>query len=169
LKILDISYFLPKKGNIIKIDDLPDWIQNINDLEIIEFDEVIPLYEILEAEQRRKIDYTLNTQDNFKIIMTGLVDLKDFDIDIENEERINIDPTLEDENYEVFGSIISKKGHSRLDEYFVTFESYEPYDFSGFTAIINKLSETSVNIKECYIIWIIIGNPSSLSVFNPKN
>ncbi|CAB4415477.1 unnamed protein product [Rhizophagus irregularis] len=98
--------------------------------------------------------------------MTGLADLKDFDIDTENEKRINIDPILEDENYEVFGSIISKKSHSRLDEFFVTFESY---DYSGFSAIINNVSETNTNIKECYILWIIIGKPSSLSVFSPKN
>ncbi|CAB4414886.1 unnamed protein product [Rhizophagus irregularis] len=164
---LNISYFLPKKGNIVKISDLPDWIQNMDDnLEIIEFDKVIPLYKILEAGQQKKIDYILNTKDNFKIIMTGLVDLKGFNIDTENEKRINIDPTLEGENYEVFGSIISKKSHSRLDEFFVTFESY---DYSGFSAIINKLSETNINIKECYILWIIIGNPSSLSVFSPKN
>ncbi|UZO15572.1 uncharacterized protein OCT59_006990 [Rhizophagus irregularis] len=164
---LNISYFLPKKGNIVKISDLPDWIQNIdNNLEIIEFDKIIPLYEILEAGQQKKIDCILNKEDNFKIIMTGLADLKDFDIDTENEKRINIDPTLEDGNYEVFGSIISKKSHSKLDEFFVTFELY---DFSGFSAIINKLSETNANIKECYIVWIIIGKPSSLSVFSPKN
>uniref|UniRef100_U9SFS3 Uncharacterized protein n=1 Tax=Rhizophagus irregularis (strain DAOM 181602 / DAOM 197198 / MUCL 43194) TaxID=747089 RepID=U9SFS3_RHIID len=167
LETLNISYLLPKNGNIIKISDLTSWIQNTNNnLEIIEFDKVIHLYEILESGQQRKIDYILNTQDNFKVIMTGLVDLKEFDIDAENEKRININPTLEDENYEVFGSIISKKNRSRLDEFFVTFESY---DFSGFSVIINKLSETNVNIKECYIIWIIIGKPSNLSVFSPKN
>ncbi|POG80836.1 hypothetical protein GLOIN_2v222960 [Rhizophagus irregularis DAOM 181602=DAOM 197198] len=156
-----------RKGIFVKISDLSDWIRNIdNNLEIIEFDNVIPLYEILEAGQQRKIDYILNTKDNFKIIMTGFADLKDFDIDTENEKRINIDPTLEDGNYEVFGSIISKKSHKKLDEFFVTFELY---DFSGFSAIINKVSETNANIKECYILWIIIGKPSSLSVFSPKN
>ncbi|GBC04293.1 hypothetical protein RclHR1_00560020 [Rhizophagus clarus] len=148
-------------------ESLPDWIQNLdNSLEIIDFDKVIPLYKILEAEQQRKIDYLLNTRNNFKIIMTGLVDLKDFDINTEKEKRINIDPTLGDENYKVFGSIISKKNRSRLDEFFVTFDYY---DLSGFSAMINQLSETDVNIKECYIIWFIIGNPSSLSVFSPKN
>ncbi|PKB95562.1 hypothetical protein RhiirA5_404634, partial [Rhizophagus irregularis] len=156
-----------RKGIFVKISDLSDWIRNIdNNLEIIEFNNVIPLYEILEAGQQRKIDYILNTKDNFKIIMTGLTDLKDFDIDTENEKRINIDPTLEDGNYAVFGSIISKKSHSKSDEFFVTFELY---DFSGFSAIINKVLETNINIKECYILWIIIGKPSSLSVFSPKN
>ncbi|CAB4488077.1 unnamed protein product [Rhizophagus irregularis] len=167
LRKLNISYSLPKKGIFVKISDLSDWIRNIdNNLEIIEFNNVIPLYEILEAGQQRKIDYILNTKDNFKIIMTGLTDLKDFDIDTENEKRINIDPTLEDGNYAVFGSIISKKSHSKSDEFFVTFELY---DFSGFSAIINKVLETNINIKECYILWIIIGKPSSLSVFSPKN
>ncbi|GBC04288.1 hypothetical protein RclHR1_00560015 [Rhizophagus clarus] len=167
LEKLNISYFLPKKGDIVKISELPDWIQNIdNNLDIIEFDEIIPLYKILEVGQQRKIDYLLNTLNNFKIIMTGLVDLKDFDINTENEKRINIDPTLGDENYEVFGSIISKKNRSRLDEFVVTFEYY---DVNGFSAIINSLPGIDVNINECYIIWIIIGNPLSLSVFSPKN
>ncbi|GBB83350.1 hypothetical protein RclHR1_10080003 [Rhizophagus clarus] len=161
------SYFLPRKGNIVKISDFPNWTQNMdNDLEIIEFDKIIPLYEILEAGQQKKIDYILNERDNFKIILTGLVDLKNFDTNAVNVKRININPTFEDENYKVFGSIISKKSLSRIDEFSVTFESY---DFSGFSAIINKLSETIVNIKGCYILWIIIGNPSSLSVFSPKN
>src|SRR5205085_2452579 len=55
LKILDISYLLTQKGDMIEEDDLDDWIQNTNnELEIIELDEIISLYDILKSEQKRK-------------------------------------------------------------------------------------------------------------------
>ncbi|RIA88006.1 hypothetical protein C1645_713539 [Glomus cerebriforme] len=161
---LNVSYLLTPKGRIIEKSDLPNWIQNINNLEIIEFDDVIPLYKFLEAEKQNKIDDML--KNNFKILMTGITDLKDLDNnDIEYYKRINIEPSLEDENYEVFGSVISRN-HSKLEEIYVNFGSY---DFNGFFALIKKLEETSIDIKECYVLWMIIEKPSELLVFSPSN
>ena len=186
---LNVSYLLTKKGVIIdKENDLPNWIQDTNnDLEIIEFDKVISLYEILEAEQKRKIDIILNNQDNFKIIMTGIADLQDLDRDnTVHYKRINIELSLEDENYEVFGSIISKNGSKLVKEYIVNFGLY---DSNGFYAmILSNIIETiygsnsgtdtieilhnpnsEIDILECEVLWMIVGNPSKLSVFSPKN
>ncbi|CAB4488102.1 unnamed protein product [Rhizophagus irregularis] len=149
--------------DIIEENDLSKWIQNTkNDLEIIEFDNIIPLYDILEVEQKKKIDIILNKGNNFKIIMTGSTDLKDSDIT--KQIIINIEPSLKNKNYEIFGSIISKN-NSRLKDIFVTFGSYE---IDKFTATI-KTSNRNVNIKECNILWMMIGNPSKLSVFSPNN
>ncbi|CAB5386186.1 unnamed protein product [Rhizophagus irregularis] len=133
-----------------------------NDLEIIEFDNIIPLYDILEVEQKKRIDIILNKQNNLRIIMTGSIDLKDSDIT--KQIIISIEPSLKNKNYEVFGSIISKN-NSRLKDIFVTFGSYE---IDKFIATI-KTSNTNVNIKECNILWMMIGNPSKLSVFSPNN
>src|SRR5207248_2765952 len=123
----NISYLLTQKGNTVDKSNLSDWIQNANndddDLEIIEFKSIISLYDILEVEQRRRIDVVLNRQDDSKIIMTGIVDLSDFDNNnnnIEHRKRIDVEPSLEDENYEVFGSIISTDT-SKLENFFVTF------------------------------------------------
>ncbi|PKY51497.1 HCP-like protein [Rhizophagus irregularis] len=91
--------------------------------------------------------------------MTGITDLKDLDNDIEDYKRVNFESPLEDDDYEVFGSIISKN-NSKLKEFYVNFGLY---DFNGFVATIKKLEETSIIIKECYIIWIVIGNPLKLS------
>src|SRR6266540_5343494 len=35
--------------------------------------------------------------------------------------------------------------------------------------MIQALGNTNVNITECNILWMIIGNPSKLLVFSPKN
>ncbi|CAB5388779.1 unnamed protein product [Rhizophagus irregularis] len=163
---LNISYLLTKKGNIVEKNDLSNWIKDDDNLEIIGFENVISLYDILEIEQRRRIDVVLNKQDEIKIIMTGIVDLEDLDNNnIEHYKRINVKPSLESENYEVFGSIISDHG-LRIEDFSVTFGLY---DFNGFSATIKTLNNTSVNITECFILWTIVGNPSDLSVFSPKN
>ena len=83
---------------------------------------------------------------------------------IEHYKCINIEPSLEDKNYEVFGSIIYDD--SILKDFHIDFRLY---DLNGFFVIINKLKETNIDIKKCYILWIIIGNPLELSVFSPKN
>ncbi|GBC01733.1 hypothetical protein RclHR1_04300015 [Rhizophagus clarus] len=161
---LNISYFITPKGNIIENDNLINWIQNPNNLEIIEFDKVDPLYKILKKEQQRKISDLL--QNNYKILMTGITDLRDLDDnDIKYYKRINIEPSLEDEDYEVFGSIISNS-NPRVEGIYVNFGSY---DFNGFFAMIKKLEKTSVIIKECYILWMIVEKPSESLIFSPSN
>ncbi|CAB4414918.1 unnamed protein product [Rhizophagus irregularis] len=128
-----------QNGDIIEENDLFDWIHNVNnDLEIIEFNNIIPLYNILEVEQTKRINTILNKQDKFKIIMTGSIDLKDSDI---TKQII-------------------------INDIFITFGSYEINEFS---ATIETLKNTNISIGECYIIWMIIGNPSELSVFYPNN
>ncbi|CAB4488115.1 unnamed protein product [Rhizophagus irregularis] len=168
---LKIKYLLTKKGNVIEINDLYSWIQNTNDdLEIVKFDKIISLYDILEEKQKYKINIVLNNQDKLKIIMTGTVDLKDLDINnTEHFKRINVKPSLENGNYEVFGSIISKDKKENLkSDFFITFGLY---DINGFSAMIKTLNvnNSKINITECYILWMIIGKPSELSVFSPKN
>ncbi len=112
----------------IEEKDLSNWVR-INNLEIIEFDKITSLYKILEAELQRKIDNILNKQDNYKIIMTGITDLKDLDNkNTEYYKHVNIRPSLEDESYEVLGFIISKN-YSKSEEFFVKFGSY---DLNGF-------------------------------------
>ncbi|RGB40240.1 hypothetical protein C1646_753504 [Rhizophagus diaphanus] len=159
-----ITYLLTQKGDIIEENGLSEWFQNTkNDLEIIEFDNLIPLYDILEIEQKKKIDLILNKQNNFRIIMTGSVNLKDSD----NTEliTISIEPSLDNNNYEVFGSIVLKN-NSKLEDTFVTFGSYE---IDKFSATTNISKNKNISIEECRIIWMMIGNPSELSVLCPKN
>ncbi|CAB4415500.1 unnamed protein product [Rhizophagus irregularis] len=159
-----INCLITHKGEIIEENDLPEWIQNAeDDLEVIELNNIIPLYNILEVEQTKRIDTVLNEQDKVKIIMTGSIDLKD--LDITEQITISIEPSLDNKNYEVFGSIASKN-NSKLDDIFVTFGSYEINEFSA-TIVTSK--NTHISIEECYIIWMIIGNPSELSVFYPNN
>jgi hypothetical protein len=156
---LNISYLLTREGKVVEKNDLKNWFQNTSNLEIIELDDIIPFYKILKEEQQRKIDNVLGKSDDRKIIMTGITDLKDLDNDIEDYKRVNFESPLENEDYEVFGSIISKN-NLKLEEVYVNFGLY---DFNGFVATIKKLEETSIIIKECYIIWIVIGNPLKLS------
>ncbi|GBC00965.1 hypothetical protein RclHR1_04010012 [Rhizophagus clarus] len=141
----NISNFLTQEGNIIEKKNIKEWIHKSDDsLEIIEFDKLIYLYEILESELKRKVEIILNIKDSLKIILTGIDELKDLD-DISKSDQIfkqiNIEPSLEDTNYEVLGSIITK----------------------------DNSKKQMFDLKECYILWMIIGNPLKLSVFSPKN
>ncbi|GES93978.1 hypothetical protein GLOIN_2v1470117 [Rhizophagus clarus] len=168
------SYFVTQKGDVIEVNkenNLSNWFEdNKNNLEIIELDKIIPLYDILEVAQQSKVHTIIrgydNKQDEFKVIMTGIINLKDLnDENTEHYKRIDIEPSLEDEKYEVFGSIISGND-SLVEEHFVKFELR---DLNGFYAIIKSSTDSNINIKECHILWMIIGRPSELSVFSPKN
>ncbi|PKY54494.1 hypothetical protein RhiirA4_501581 [Rhizophagus irregularis] len=172
---LNISYLLTQgeviekniEKNIGKNIELFKWIQNINNnLEIIEYDNIIPLYKILEVEQQRKIDDIL--RNDYRIIMTGITDLKDLDNNNDvHYKRINLNSELmlKDKDYKVFGSIITKN-NIKLEEIYVNFGLF---DLNGFHAIIKKLKEISIKITRCYVLWMIVGNPSKLSIFSPNN
>ncbi|UZO27050.1 uncharacterized protein OCT59_019259 [Rhizophagus irregularis] len=162
---LNISSLLTQKGRIIEKNNLHNWIRNTNNhLEIIEFDNIIPLYKILKTEHQKKIDDI--SKNNYRIIMTGIIDLTDLkNNNIENYKRINIGLSLESEDYEVFGLIITEN-NTKSEEIYVNFGLY---DFNGFYAIIKKSEGTSADITKCFVLWVIIGNPSKLSVFSPKN
>ncbi|CAB4426330.1 unnamed protein product [Rhizophagus irregularis] len=162
---LNISSLLTQKGRIIEKNNLHNWICNTNNhLEIIEFDNIIPLYKILKTEHQKKIDDI--SKNNYRIIMTGITDLTDLkNNNIENYKRINIGLSLESEDYEVFGLIITEN-NTKSEEIYVNFGLY---DFNGFYAIIKKSEGTSADITKCFVLWVIIGNPSKLSVFSPKN
>ncbi|CAG8724873.1 8810_t:CDS:1, partial [Funneliformis mosseae] len=170
---LNISYLLTQKGNVIDVNDsLSDWIQNINNnnkLEIIEYSDIISLYEILDFKQKKKIDMILenNDQNNFKIIMTGIATLQDLDNhNLEHHKHVNLDQPLECNNYEVFGSIVTKDNLMTKDFSVI----FSLYDVNGFSAMITTLKNTTnLDVTECHILWMIIGNPSSLSIFSPKN
>ncbi|CAB4471259.1 unnamed protein product [Rhizophagus irregularis] len=109
------------------------------------------------------IDDTKNNLEIIEIIMTGITDLKDLDND--NVLIIDLEISLEDKNYEVFGSIISEN-NVRLDNVYVNFGLY---DFNGFYAIIKKSEISKIDLKECYVSWMIVGKPSQLTVFSPNN
>ncbi|PKY51493.1 hypothetical protein RhiirA4_468570 [Rhizophagus irregularis] len=165
---LNVSYLLTQKGESVKKENLSQWIDDTKDnLEIIEFDNIIPLYKILKMEQQEEIEYILNKfNDHTRIIMTGTTDLKDLDNDkVLHYKCIDLEISLEDKNYEVFGSIISEN-NVRLDNVYVNFGLY---DFNGFYAIIKKSEVSNIDLKECYVSWMIVGKPSQLTVFSPNN
>ncbi|CAI2184104.1 5394_t:CDS:2, partial [Funneliformis geosporum] len=168
---LNVSYLLTQGGDIIDIDndvELSNWVRDTNsDLEIIEYDQIISTYDILRARLNPciKIDELLNMQNDLKIIMTGITYLKDLDNhNTEHYKYINVEPSLKDSSYEVFGSIILE--NRKLDEGCINFGMY---DRNGFTAIIKTSKFTNISITECHILWFIIGIPSKLSVFSPNN
>ncbi|RGB32018.1 hypothetical protein C1646_763433 [Rhizophagus diaphanus] len=160
----DLQHIFNEYGESVKKDNLSQWIDDTKDnLEIIEFDNIIPLYKILKMEQQKKIEDVLNKfNDHTRIIMTGITDLKDLDNDnVLHYKCIDLEISLEDKNYEVFGSIISEN-NVRLDNIYVNFGLY---DFNGFYAITKK-SEIS-NIDLCFMDdrWETL----TINSFSPNN
>ncbi|GBC10197.1 hypothetical protein RclHR1_09420005 [Rhizophagus clarus] len=146
-----ISHLITQKGKNVEKENLSYWIKNASDnLEIIEFDKIISLYNILGERQQKSINDILNKFNDFqnsRIIMTGITDLKDLEY---------LKDALKDEF----------KNNTRLEAIYVNFGLY---DINGFYAIIEKLKEISIDITKCYISWVIVGIPSQLSVFSPNN
>ncbi|CAG8571110.1 2188_t:CDS:2 [Funneliformis mosseae] len=92
-----LSHFITQTGNILEKDSLYNWISNANHngLEIVEYDKLISLYDILGSEQKKKIDIVTNN--NNQDIMTGITDLKDLDNEnTEHYKRMFIEPSLDD-------------------------------------------------------------------------
>ncbi|CAI2175513.1 10360_t:CDS:2 [Funneliformis geosporum] len=161
LNNLKITCLTTHKGDVI--EDYDQFQNANNDLEIVEYDEIISLYDVLDAEQKKNIDFIYDN--NLKIIMTGINDLKDLDINnIEHYKRINIETSLEDEDYEVFGSIITKDNFKSED----FFARFRLLDVNGFSAMIKPLRKSEVDIRTCHILWMIVGNPLKLSVCSPN-
>ncbi|CAB4433421.1 unnamed protein product [Rhizophagus irregularis] len=105
---------------------------------------------------------------DLKIIMTGIEELKDLDVNnTKHYKQINIKPSLEDENYEVFGSVILKN-NLRLEDILISFKLHV-YDFNGFSVIIKPLNNADIDITKCYLLWMIIGSSPKLSAFSPRN
>ncbi|PKY46806.1 hypothetical protein RhiirA4_402845, partial [Rhizophagus irregularis] len=99
--------------------------------------------------------------------MTGITNLTDLNNNNnEHYKRINFDLSLENENYDVFGLIISEN-NTKLEDIYINFGLY---DFNGFYTIIKKMDENIIiDITRCHILWLIIGNPSRSSIFSPNN
>ncbi|CAB4423116.1 unnamed protein product [Rhizophagus irregularis] len=86
---------------ILKLINCPIFIQEHENLEIIEYDNIVNLYDMLQQEQQKQIDIIF--EDDYKVIMAGIDDLKNLnDDDSEHYKRINIHSSLRDQNYEVF-------------------------------------------------------------------
>ncbi|CAG8444384.1 8374_t:CDS:2 [Funneliformis caledonium] len=110
----------------------------------------------------------IEDNDRLRIIMTGINDLKDLNIDnIEHYKRINIESSLEDENYQVFGSIITKDNIKSLD--FVA--RFRLFYVNGFSAMIKPLRRSAADIRTCYILWKsfeIVGDTILIDAYYPS-
>ncbi|GBC32495.1 Piwi domain-containing protein [Rhizophagus irregularis DAOM 181602=DAOM 197198] len=167
----NVTYFLGKGDKCVEVENLSNYLSKYtnDDLEIVELDNIISTHRLLELEQQKKIDYVLNIKDNYKIILTGIDDLKDL---VSTDNKIyrkyistKVHFNFNGNNFVVFGSIISKD-NTRMENFFVKFYA-NCYD--AFSIEIIPLSESNINIKECYVSWIIVGIPSNLKVFSPRN
>jgi len=137
-------------SNVIIISDLSNLIQNFckKDLSIyLTLNQVFNSNKMITSELSKLIynfcekDLSpyltkklseISDQNNLKIIMTGISDLRDLDNNnIEHYKNIIIESSLKDKNYQVFGSIIFKN-NVKLEDFCVNFSSYE---FNGFSAI----------------------------------
>ena len=115
-------------------NSISDSNSNININSFISYFQNINLDILAEEFEKKQINESLDVgmQDNFKILMTGIDSLKDLDNnDMDHYKQINLEILMENDNYEVFGSIISKN-NLKIEDFFVTFGFY---DFDGFSAI----------------------------------
>ncbi|GES99676.1 hypothetical protein GLOIN_2v1861852 [Rhizophagus clarus] len=166
LDYFDVTYFLGKKDAVIGADCLNFSDYTNYGLGIVELDNIISTHRLLDVEQQNKIDYIFRVKDNYKVIMTGKNDLKDTNFENNRYYKdISTKVSFKDIDFKIFGSIVSKD-NSKVEDFFIRFI---PDSYNGFSVRIVPRSESSIDIKECYILWMIVGIPSKLKVFSPRN
>ncbi|GBC09434.1 hypothetical protein RclHR1_08860007 [Rhizophagus clarus] len=169
LDYFDVTFFLGTRDAVIKADCL-----NLSDytnygLGIVELDNIISTHRLLDVEQQNKIDYIFRVKDNYKVIMTGKNELKDIKFEINRYyKNISTKVSFKDIDFKIFGSIVSKD-NSKVEDFFITLIKDSNYGFSVRIVPRPERPESSIDINECYILWMIIGIPSKLQVFSPRN
>ncbi|KAF0485061.1 HCP-like protein [Gigaspora margarita] len=170
----DTNYFVSLDGEIVMRDKLEMWIDfclegNIYPLQIINWCDLYPLYEIFDSPLRKNIEFILGedvSDIKEKVLMTGaLATEKDV-----NYYRVNFFPNddnqLESNNYQIFGKLIKRDGNP-IDEVIVTFKSKNIY---GFSAIIENFGIIKDGFfKNSLIIWIMIGIPKEVGYFSTNS
>ncbi|CAG8582948.1 4059_t:CDS:1 [Racocetra fulgida] len=138
----DTKYFISLDGETVMRDKLEKWVEfclegNIYPLQIINWCDLYPLYEIFDNPLREDIESILGvdySKIKEKVLMTGAIPTEK---DI-NYYRVNFFPDsdnhLESNNYQIFGKLIKKDGMP-IDKVAVTFKSLNVY---GFSAIIES-------------------------------
>ncbi|CAG8450571.1 2092_t:CDS:2 [Scutellospora calospora] len=152
------SYLLSKDNKTFEQNDLQEWAtscqNNINDLQIISWDELYPLYELLDGKLQQKVKSILGINDlsqnlivNEKVLMSGVISIKD------HYCRVNFTKELTSDNYQIFGKLITPNGES-----INTALKFKSMTKRGFSVIID-IDETESIYLNSKIYWIMIGLP----------
>ncbi|CAG8499798.1 646_t:CDS:2 [Acaulospora morrowiae] len=164
--LLDENFsFSDSHGHTVRKEELNDWVNSHGDIrkyDIVGFDEPIALYKILESEQQKEIELVLNERRDDKILLSGLTEYGNLNTNVSEHIRIRLKESLDNREYEVFGTVIDENNH-RIEDCAAKFGLY---DYRGFSAII-KTGSNFVSRKR-RIVWIIVGKPSLLGVFSPR-
>ncbi|CAG8469770.1 1251_t:CDS:2 [Racocetra persica] len=163
------TYVMSLCGEAVKKDHVKKWIdvyykQDFKTLQIINRDELFPLYEIFEESIRHEIESILGikNEENEKILMTGITQI------IENTKyyHVSFPVRLNSSNYQIFAKIVrtNKRPNSAIDTAFVIIQSATK---TGFLAIIENFDKIrNIDPTELQIIWMLVGLPNEINFFS---
>ncbi|CAG8460639.1 11416_t:CDS:2 [Acaulospora morrowiae] len=182
----DSPYLVSINGEIILEEKLEEWMNSCltsdtSSLDIINWNDLYPLYEILEKPLRQVVKSVLGIDDQVgnseakeKVLMVGIISIdqeydrvnfpKQSKSDKIKEQgyyyRVNFPRKLKSNKYKIFGKLMTQNGES-IDNVVVKFRSM---DTRGFSARIEKFEEKELNNLQ--ITWLLIGSPAQIGFYS---
>ncbi|CAG8657368.1 2552_t:CDS:2 [Dentiscutata erythropus] len=144
-----------------KRSDLKEWFtsclnNNFNGLQIISWEKLHPLYEILDDNLKQKVKSILGIVDHAedfkikkKVLMSGVVQVTEF-----YYYTVELPYPLNFKNYQIFGKILTQDGKP-INHTVIKFKDMTKRKFS-IMIDIDKIKSIYVNLQ---ILWIMVGSP----------
>ncbi|KAF0542494.1 kinase-like protein [Gigaspora margarita] len=164
----DTSYLASIDGDDILIDDIQEWLSLLkNDPDssrVINWNELYPLYKILNKHQQAEIEFILGIDDQTekigikeRVLITGVVPIEASIY----EYRVKFSDILSSSNYKMFGKLVSQNGEV-IDLASIKFQSTNIF---GFSVIIENFDMTN-EFRNFQIVWMLIGLPSEIGFYS---
>ncbi|CAG8796947.1 1335_t:CDS:2, partial [Dentiscutata erythropus] len=172
----DASYLLSTNGKIVTKSNLNNFISSwstndvdIDSLEVVDWNELYPLYKIFDNTLQKEIENILGIDDRSKIsgikekvLMAGVISVNDSVCCY----RVSFPYLLESNDYQIFGNLVAQNERSikPIDQAIIKFENMNMH---GFSVKIENFNDIRESIFSCLqITWILIGKPSKVGFYS---
>ncbi|CAG8446152.1 28259_t:CDS:2 [Dentiscutata erythropus] len=164
----DATYLISVDGETIMRNELDMWIagwlkNSLDSLQVINWKELYPLYEIFDESLQKKIKSILGIDDiaktfgvKEKVLITGVIPIEE----CAYQYRVKFPVNFKSNNYQIFGKLVKSDGEP-ISEAVIKFKSTNKY---GFSANIENFEITE--FMRLQINWILIGIPAEVGYFS---
>ncbi|CAG8454757.1 173_t:CDS:2 [Gigaspora rosea] len=161
----DLTYFFNDDGQIISINknDIESWIENnsknVTQWQIIKRKTFIPMHQIFDNNIQEQIEGLIKNLEIPNVLMIGVNHFNNSNIKF---IRINLDQSLESDDYKVYGSIF--QGNEDRSNFVIKFRSKDYYGFSEFIEVPNNYHQNA----PFTVYWMLVGKPSLVSYYSKR-
>ncbi|CAG8446347.1 10118_t:CDS:2 [Dentiscutata erythropus] len=160
------SYLLSTYSEMFKREDLKGWAEscpkeNIYDVQIISWDKLYPLYELLDDNLEQKVKAVLGIENitiKEKVLMSGAIPITD-----SLYYFVKFPCKLNNENYRIFGRLVAQDG--KPINAIIKFKALTPHGFVMLICIDETVRSKYSNLK---VFWIMVGLPE-IGFYSPNS